>query len=193
MHCGQQGCQAIHAAAIGSEKGGILLPGKSGSGKSTLTAWLVSRGCNYLTDELVILAGNTPHIHPFTRPLSIKTGSSSVVSSFLNFDLQKIIAGAGEFMLPHHLINKNFVPITPPLSLILFPEYIDGAATEFTQLTGALGCARLTECYVNARNIQDHGISRLADLTRNTPIYQLTYGSFDGLYELLAESFPTLF
>ncbi len=184
---------AIHAAAIGSQKGGVLFPGKSGSGKSTLVAWLVSRGCNYLTDELVILAGNDYRIYPFTRPLSIKTGSSSVVSAFLNYDPQVVVAGAGGFMLPHRLVNSIFSAAVPPLSLIIFPEYRAGTATELTKLSGALGCAKLMECYVNARNIQNHGISLLAELARSIPIYQLVYGNFDGLHELLGESFPTLF
>ena len=183
---------AIHAGAVGSETGGILLPGKSGSGKSTFTTWLVFCGCNYLTDELVILAGNDHRIHPFTRPLSLKIGSSSVLSSFLSYGPQEVVNGANGFMLPHRLINENF-PAAPPLSLILFPEYKAGTTTELTKMTTALGCARLMECYVNARNIQDHGISQLAEITRNTPIYQLTYGSFDGLHELLDESFPTFF
>ena len=184
---------AIHAAAIGTEKGGVLLPGKSGSGKSTLTTWLVAHGCNYLTDELVILAGDDHRIHPFSRPLSLKTGSSSVLSSFLNYDQQEVIAGASGFMLPHRLANGNFSAGTPPLSLILFPEYKAGTTIELTKLTAALGCARLIECYVNARNIHDHGISWLAELTRNTPVYQLTYGEFDGLHELLDEFFLALF
>ena len=183
----------IHAAAIGSEIGGVLLPGKSGSGKSTLTTWLVSRGCNYLTDELVILAGNNPRIYPLTRPISIKAGSASVISAFVNYKPQEVVIGANGIMLPHRLVNTVFSAATPPLSLILFPEYVAGAATELTKMTGGLACARLMECYVNARNIEGHGIGQLAELTRTTPVYQLTYGSFGGLYELLSKTFPTLF
>jgi len=184
---------AIHAAAIGSEKGGVLLPGKSGSGKSTLITWLVSRGCNYLTDELVILAGDDHCIYPFTRPISIKTGSSSTVAAFLNYDPQKAIAGANGFMLPHRLVNTVFFPAVPPLSLILFPRYKAGAVTDLKKLSDAFGFAKLIECYVNARNLRDHGISQLAELTKRVSVYQLTYSSFDGLDELLSESFPTLF
>jgi len=184
---------AIHAAAIGANKGAVLLPGKSGSGKSTLTTWLVSHGCNYLTDELVIIAGNDQRLHPLTRPFSIKTGSTSAISSFLQYDPQEVVSGANGFMLPHRLVNPNFSALSPPLSLILFPEYKEGATNELVQLTAAWGCARLMECYVNARNIQGHGMSQMAEFTRNTPIYQLTYGSFKGLYELLDEAFPTLF
>ncbi|MFW2367951.1 MAG: hypothetical protein ACN4GW_16155 [Desulforhopalus sp.] len=185
--------QAIHAAAIGSVHGGVLLAGKSGSGKSTLSTWLISHGCNYLTDELVVLAGMPPQILPFTRPLSLKTGACSVLGSLLDFDHRERIVGNSGMMLPHRMINTNFTSSTPPLSLVLFPQYISGTSIELTQLTGALGCARLMECYVNARNIQGHGISLLAQIARCTPIYQITYGSFDGLYELLNKHFPTLF
>jgi hypothetical protein len=41
------------------------------------------------------------------------------------------------------------------------------------------------ECYVNARNLRNHGIGSLAELCRNIPVFQLTYGSFDGLLPLL--------
>ncbi len=184
---------AIHAAAVGSEQGAVLLPGKSGSGKSTFTAWLLSRGCNYLTDELVMLALEERRLYPFTRPLSIKSGSSEVLATFFRCDRGDLISGESGFMLPHRLLNSSFKPHSPPLSLVLFPEYREGAATEFRELSPALGCARLMECYVNARNIKGHGISQLADCTRSTPIYQLVYGKFDGMWELLNRLFPALF
>lgn len=187
---------AIHAAALsggGSGGGGILLPGKSGSGKSTFTAWLVTRGCNYLTDELVLLDETQAKIYPFTRPVSFKQGSLAVLPSFTRFDIKKAIVGANGLMLPHRLLSHNFIPENPFLSLILFPQYVQGAATEITRLSGAMGCARLLECYVNARNLENHGIDRLAGISRSTPIYQLIYGSFDGLYEVLNNTFPDHF
>ena len=186
---------AIHAAALSGRGsgGGILLPGTSGSGKSTLTAWLVTRGCNYLSDELVLLDETQAKIYPFTRPVSFKQGSLAVLASFTRFDIKKAVAGANGLMLPHRLLGEGFTPETPPLSLVLFPQYVQGVATEITPLSGALGCARLLECYVNARNLENHGIDRLAAISRSTPIYQLTYGSFDGLYDVLNNTFPDHF
>jgi hypothetical protein len=184
---------AIHAGAVHSGKGGILLPGKSGSGKSTLTAWLVSKGCRYLTDELVFLQGNNATIMPFTRPISLKAGSLSVVNSFVHFNMDKAVVGPGGIMLPHRLINTDYIPETPSLALIIFPQYIAGSTTEITRVSGALGCAQLMECYVNARNFKDHGVERLANIARTTPIYRLIYSSFDSLYETLNNSFPELF
>ena len=183
----------IHAAAIGTENYGVLLPGTSGAGKSTFTTWLVSCGCNYLTDELVVLLDKDRRILPFTRPLSIKKGSVNVLSSFLNIDSKDVITGSSGFMMPHRLVNDSFFANTPPLSLILFPVYTAGAVTQLTKLSSALGCARLIECYVNARNFKGHGIADLAKFTRTTPIYQLCYSSFDGLQDVLSTSFPEMF
>ncbi len=111
----------------------------------------------------------------------------------MSYKQQQVVFGGNGIMLPHRLINTIFSTATPPLSLILFPEYKGGATTELTKMSAGLACARLMECYVNARNIEGHGIGQLAELTRTTPVYQLTYGSFGGLYELLAKTFPTLF
>ncbi len=60
-------------------------------------------------------------------------------------------------------------------------------------MSAALGCARLMECYVNARNIEDHGIGRLAEIMRTTPVYQLTYSSFNGLQQALRDELPAIF
>jgi len=184
---------AIHAAALGSNEGGILLPGKSGSGKSTFSAWLVTCGCHYLTDELVFLDGVTPKIRPFTRPVSFKKGSLAVLKTFAHFNPEDAIVGSAGLMLPHRLLNDDFAAENPSLSLVMFPNFVSGASIKITCISGALGCARLMECYVNARNINNHGIDRLANIARTTPIYQLTYGSFDGLYETLQRSFPLHF
>ncbi|MCP3888430.1 MAG: hypothetical protein GY702_06095 [Desulfobulbaceae bacterium] len=184
---------AIHAAALGTKNGGILLPGKSGSGKSTLSAWLVASGCTYLTDELVVLNEDGSRIVPFTRPFSFKAGSRAVLESFADFEGEGKVAGAKGFMLPHRLLSKLFCPSAPPLSLVLFPEYRAGAVTELKEISGAEGCARILECYVNARNFESHGIQRLAKLTRAVPFFQLTYGDFSSILTLLQDAFPMFF
>jgi hypothetical protein len=64
----------LHAAAVSHGERCILLPGKTGAGKSTLTAWLVARGYQYLTDELVYIPAGTTTVVPFPRPLNIRAG-----------------------------------------------------------------------------------------------------------------------
>lgn len=183
---------AIHAAAVSYQDGAILMPGESGAGKSTLVSWLVANGANYLTDELVILAEENSLLHSFSRPISIKKGSAAVVSSFIQINEKDVLSGLNGFMLPHRQVNADFTAATPPLTHILFPRHTPNAPPSITRLSSGLGCSKLLACYVNARNIQGHGISQLADITRKTSIFELTYSSFDGLHEIFAETFPAL-
>ncbi len=46
-----RGMQCIHAAAVGTEKGAVLLTGKGGSGKSTTALACVSSSLKYLSDD----------------------------------------------------------------------------------------------------------------------------------------------
>ncbi len=184
--------QAIHSAALGYEDKGVLFPGNSGSGKSTLAAWLVARGCNYLTDELVLLSLEEQRIYPFTRPISIRNISDTILASFFKGERKKIFIGENGCMLPHRLLNSNFSPDTPQLSLIIFPEYRSGAQMSMTELSGAMACSRLISCYVNARNIEEHGINRLADVVRKTPVFHLVYSNFNDLAPVVTDYFPNL-
>ena len=184
---------ALHAGAVQVGNQGILLPGNSGSGKSTFAAWLTACGCSYLSDELVILSEDGKRIRPFTRPLTIRSASAEALAPYVRFQENEVLTGDSGFMVPHRLLNPDFAPTQPLLSLILFPCYTAGAATALTELTPGLGCSRLMECYVNARNIPGHGISDLARISRSVPVMELSYGSFPGLGTLLAEALPDFF
>ena len=184
---------ALHAGAVQVGQNGILLPGNSGAGKSTFVAWLTACGCRYLTDELVVLAGAKYRICPFTRPLTLRSASAKALAPYVRFKDTEVLAGDSGFMVPHRLLNPDFVATSPPLSLILFPCFRADAPPKLTKLSPGLGCSRLLECYVNARNIPGHGISELARLTRTVPIMELRYGSFTGLGALLADRLPDFF
>lgn len=51
----QRGMLALHAAAVATSQGCILLAGDSGTGKSTLLAYLLQRGWALLADELAVV------------------------------------------------------------------------------------------------------------------------------------------
>ncbi|MDK9707816.1 MAG: hypothetical protein OEL83_12275 [Desulforhopalus sp.] len=177
--------QAIHAAAVLWGGKSILLPGKSGSGKSSLAAWLALQGCTYLTDELVLLTQDGL-IGAFTRPISLRRATIKALSGgTIGLDLSKCIAGAEGAMVPHRLLNPRWSAATPQLSCIIFPEFINNQPPVLTRLSKAQGCMQLLGCYVNARNFSGHGFSELAENCRNVVSYELKFGSFAGLREVL--------
>ena len=181
---------ALHAGAVAAGDKGILLPGKSGSGKSSLTAWLVGQGLAYLTDELVLLAGEGT-IHPFTRPLAVKSPVGDMLIDMFDLNREHLLTGPKGTMIPHLLLNDSGIKKKPRLDLIIFPTFVMGMASSLEKISHAQCCLKLLDTFVNARNLANHGVSELAALTRSADAYQLRYGGFDDLPRLLSPLLPS--
>lgn len=54
----ENGLQLIHAAAIATERGGILIAGHGGAGKSTLSFSTIGSPLRYISDDYCLLSGN---------------------------------------------------------------------------------------------------------------------------------------
>ena len=190
---GQDGGLALHAGAVVRDGRVLLLPGQSGSGKSTLTAWLTSRGCGYLTDELVLLpARGELQTLACTRPLCIKHGAAPIVKGLLPPGQEAALEDDQGLILPHRHLNPVFTPTTRPPGLLLFPVYRPGAPLEGERLSGARASALLMTCNVNGRNLDGHGFPLVARIARTVPAIRLVYSSFHGLGELLDQLLATL-
>ena len=190
---GQDGGLALHAGAVVRDGRVLLLPGQSGSGKSTLTAWLTSRGCGYLTDELVLLPARSElQTLACTRPLCIKHGAAPIVKGLLPPGQEAALEDDQGLILPHRHLNPVFAPTTRPPGLLLFPVYRPGAPLEGERLSGARASALLMTCNVNGRNLDGHGFPLVARIARTVPAIRLVYSSFHGLGELLDQLLATL-
>jgi hypothetical protein len=71
----------FHGAALETEYGSLLLPGKSGAGKSTLSAILASGDSSLYSDEMIVLDENF-RIMTLNLPLAIKSGSWELLDVF---------------------------------------------------------------------------------------------------------------
>lgn len=178
---------AFHAAAVSRHGRSMLLPGRSGAGKTSLAAWLTANGFNYLTDELVFIERNTCRLDAFTRPLCVKERALLPIREAVHVDLEPdacLFAG-GTIMIPHRLLNEEFVKESPQLAVILFPSYQSNAEPELVRLSKAQVGLALMEHLVNARNLSDHGFSEAIRLAQAIPAYRLTYSHFDQLPDML--------
>jgi hypothetical protein len=60
----QQNWHVVHAGAVGTDDGGVLLVGKAGSGKSTVALACLAAGLAYLGDnDALLAAGAPPFVH----------------------------------------------------------------------------------------------------------------------------------
>ena len=61
---GNYGFQLVHAGAVGTRDGGVLLVGKGGSGKSTTTFTCLDSGLAYVSDDYCIIENSSiPYTH----------------------------------------------------------------------------------------------------------------------------------
>lgn len=178
-----QGGLLVHAAGPAWRNRGLLLPGTMGAGKSTLTAWLLGRGFDYLTDELVFIPHGSSTVQAFARPLNLKRPARLVLRDRLDFNQPAghILSSAVIDLVPPALLNPFSRLSEPPLSLILFPRYQPGGDFALTGLTKAQTGLELMQCLVNARNLPEHGFPEISRLSRHTPAYKINYSSFDQI------------
>jgi len=65
--------QCIHAAAMGTPRGGVLLPGKGGSGKSTAALACASSGLGLLGDDYCLVAtDSSPYAYSMYNTVKLK-------------------------------------------------------------------------------------------------------------------------
>ncbi len=173
----------FHAACLSWQGKGFIMPAQSGHGKTTLSAWLLSKGFDYLTDELVYLPLQSRQAQCFGRPLNVKYGAREIIDGLLgdNKDDDSIVAGPIAMLVPPRLIRADNKTIEPEIDMIFFPRY--RADTEFSleKLSAAQTGMALMACLVNARNLSGDGFPATVSLARKVPAYQLTYPDFEGV------------
>ena len=144
----RSGCLvAIHAAAVGSSGGCLLLPGAPGSGKSTLAAALMAEDVACLTDELVLLFKDQ-HVQPVPVSLGLKAGSWPL----LRHHYPELTT------LPvHHQADGTEVRYLPPsekgssrwnhttVRAIVFPQWVPVAPYALTKIGTAQTLYRIAE------------------------------------------------
>jgi len=58
-----RGCQLVHAGAVGTSDGGVLLVGRGGSGKSTSALACLAGGLDFAGDDYCAVSANPEYIH----------------------------------------------------------------------------------------------------------------------------------
>ena len=185
-----QGGLVLHAAGLAWRGRGLLLPGVSGNGKSTLSAWLVSRGFDYLTDELVFIPEDTAQFHGLTRPLNLKNTARELLKEILAYQEKPddIVSSRGREITPPRVLNGGDVLSAAQLRLIVFPRFQQEGELQLTPLSKARAGLGLMECLINARNLTEHGFPHVTRLARATPAYELVYGGFDQIEGVIEDN-----
>ena len=192
----------LHAGLVSYLGESILLPGNSGNGKSLTTLGLLSLGCQYHTDEVVLQDLNDDSLSVFVRPLMIKPHGLEAARSLIGSELDNlIIEGASMHSLPIDALQAFFaeslsseklseqvaVKKPPPIACIVFPCYDAASTGELIPLTPAQTMIQLFKNNVVARNLPDLGAMALKKLSMQAKAVKLNYAGYHQLPELFKE------
>jgi hypothetical protein len=167
----------MHAAAVGDERGAVVMAGESGSGKSTLTAALVHAGLGYFSDDVVPL-DSAQRIRPMPLGISVKEGSWPVLAPlYPNLEALPIHGGRRRRYLP---IGKRRIGPNGGLTVksLIFPRYSPDQPT----VVGCLTPLQVLERLTRAQSWLSLDGRRFAATLRwiaETPGYELSYASLD--------------
>jgi hypothetical protein len=134
----QRGTLAIHASAVLTSRGAVLICGPSGSGKSTLAAALRQRGFQVLADEVSVIDpdGDPLLVHPGSTSLRVwRAGLEDL--GLEKADLQPVRNGLERYSLPVPRDSADPVPLVGVY-------YVRrGVVTDEARLTPLRGMKRL--------------------------------------------------
>lgn len=134
----EQGRQYVHAGAVGSPDGAVLLAGRSGSGKSNTSLGALGAGLGYLSDDYCAV-GLEPEPRVYSLYSTGKTGEADLerlpflrphVSNPIRPDHDKALYFLNE-VLPERMVREA------PLKAIVLPHITGSGPTRLRQASAA--------------------------------------------------------
>ena len=135
----RRGAQLVHAAAVGTAAGGVLITGKGGVGKSTTALTCLGQGFAYAGDDYVLLTtGQTVTAHSLYRTAKVNAGDTD---RFARFN-PRLLGGTNTEGGEKAVMYLDEVTHELPLRAVVTPQFGEAADTRFepiepTQLIGA--------------------------------------------------------
>jgi hypothetical protein len=166
---------SIHAAAVATPDGAVLLPGTSGSGKTTLCARLLQRGAAYLSDDSVAL-DRDGRVIGYPKPLGFKVGTWEQFADAGLADLDHDAGPQLVWQVPPARLGAPTVISAEPAAVVA-PRFEAGAAVHVESLSRHAAAAELLG---QVQNLLAFGVPEALEvigrLTASVTCHAVVYG-----------------
>jgi hypothetical protein len=177
MRC--HGSQLVHAGAVGTPEGGVLLVGKGGSGKSTTCLRCLDSALLYLGDDYCLISTDPfPYAHSLynsgkvdAQDISRFTFLKSALSNADRLDREKAL-----YFLSAHFSEK--ISNGFPLRAVLLPRVTGLPDTNIRKLSASASLlASAPSTIFQLPGAGQQAFKVLGDLVRQVPSYALEVGT----------------
>jgi hypothetical protein len=171
--------QLVHAGAVGTAKGGVLLAGKGGSGKSTTCLLCLDTQLSYVGDDYCMISTrDVPYVYSLYS--SGKVDAQNVGRlPFLRVALsnpERLDTEKALFFLNDHFSNKLIAGF--PLRAVLLPRVTKQAETKLCQISASASLLALAPSTIfQLPGAGPDALTTLGELVRRMPSYILELGT----------------
>ncbi len=167
----------LHASAVLTPRGCLLLCGESGAGKSTLLTGLVHAGFPFVADDIALLERGTGLVWPTPLAISVKENSWPLVSKFFPKLTEAPIVRFGDRTMRHVFPDRADIAADAgqKVAAVLFVHYGENATTVLDPLDTKESLRRLGQGGSILPDTDD-GLEEFLQRWQRIPAWQLTYG-----------------
>ncbi len=164
----------LHAAVLANGEDGVLVAAPSGSGKSTLAAGLLTRGFDYLSDEVGALDLASMRLHAYPKPLSLEASSLDQLGLYDHLDPALGRWMSSKWQLPAQVIRSGSTPSSCAPRVAVFPQLVTGGESQLLHLRRSEAMALLVANSFNLVKDSQRRFEACAELCRQVECYVLT-------------------
>lgn len=129
------GCQLLHAAAVGDADGAILITGRGGVGKSTTALSCLAQGMTYLADDyLVVGLEPEPRVYSLYATAKLEPEQLTRFPSFSPLLTNQAYLAEEKAVLQLWPVRREQLAHSLPLKAVLAPCFADSEQTCFRSI-----------------------------------------------------------
>ena len=168
----------LHAAGLGNEKGGFILPAKSGSVKSNTSLACIGTSIKYLGDDFILVDSikliaynlyNCAKIEPQRIQFFPKI-ASFFLHKFKQYDTEK----AHIYLYPQF---KNSLIKSFKIKAILIPRFTGNTTTETNNASAADSLIAMAPTTIGVLKASKKSFQKMVKIARHLPAFSLETGS----------------
>ena len=168
-----------HASGASAGNAGILFSGESNSGKTTLVMALLTEGCKYFSDDMVLINPNTMMLLPLCSRLKPREETifmfpemdSEVAVTYMETEHQKRKILSVEQSFPHLWSSPC------PLKYIFFPRFIPDEETVLTSVSKSDAVIQFLKTWPLYKTEPTRVIPVVSKIVKECETYSLKYGN----------------
>ena len=181
----------LHASGVSCKNTSIIFPAIGGSGKSTLCAALISRGFDYINDDVIPVAYDSGELISIPFCLGIKQGSWSVLEKYYPDIAERYVFGRNNLKIKYLQPPKNKpYKKTYKAQFLVIPCFSKGNQCSLEKTSPVNGLKAIIEGESLMKiPLTDNDIEYLVKWVGSLECYILEYSNLEEAIAILKERF----